>query len=42
VLDLRLAKPVEVDTNVIDVGKTKRVKSNVSSHRSIKLMESSR
>ena len=36
-LDLGFTKPVQVDTNFIDGGKTKRVETNISSHGTVEL-----
>mmetsp|Transcript_6762 Transcript_6762/g.11012 ORF Transcript_6762/g.11012 Transcript_6762/m.11012 type:complete len:210 (+) Transcript_6762:349-978(+) len=35
VLDFSLTKPVEVNSNIVNVGKTQRVKTNITSHGSI-------
>mmetsp|Transcript_29565 Transcript_29565/g.50401 ORF Transcript_29565/g.50401 Transcript_29565/m.50401 type:complete len:257 (+) Transcript_29565:198-968(+) len=35
VFDFSLTKPVEVNSNIVNVGKAQRVKTNITSHRSI-------
>jgi hypothetical protein len=38
VLDFSFTEPVEVDTDIVNVGKSKGVKANVSSHGPIELL----
>ena len=41
VLELGLAKPVQINTNIVNVGKAKGIKADITSHASVKLIDSS-